>query len=185
MNLRRRATKLCLLAGVLLLALGSSVPAGASPVSAKKARLRAVEARLTTLGMQVEMAVERYNQALARLETTKGKIAENRRLLTAAELNLERANRQLTARAQSIYKAPQTGFADVVFGARSFDDLVTQIDLLRRLGDGDVDLVHSIAAYEQDIKDRRLELRADERVAARLVAQRTSERAKILASEAR
>lgn len=185
MNLHRRTTLLCLLTCILLLTLGSAVPAGASPVSAKKARLRAVQAQLTTLGMEVEMAVERYNQAVVRLETTQGKIAENRRLLTAAERNLERANRQLTARAQSIYKTPQTGFADVVFGARSFDDLVTQLDLLRRLGDGDVDLVRSITAYEQDIKDRRLKLRADEKVAAKLVAQRTSEKTRILTSEAR
>ena len=185
MILRRRTTVLWLLAGVLLLLLGSAMPAVASPVSDKKARLRAVQAKLTTLGTQVEVAVERYNHAVAKLATTRSEIAENRRLLAAAERDLARANRHLTKRARSIYMTPEAGIVDVVFAARSFDDLVSQIDAMQRLGDSDVDLVRSVAAYEMDIKDRRLKLRAAEKVATGLVSERTSEKAKILASEAR
>ena len=131
------------------------------------------------------MAVEYYNQAVAKLETTRGEISENQRLLAAAERNLAIANRQLTARAQNIYKAPETGFVDVFFAARSFDDLVTQFDLMQRLGNSDVDLVRSVTAYQQDIKDRRIALRADEKVAAKLLDQRRAQKSAILATEAR
>ena len=181
---RSRAAKLCLLCSILLmLLLVTAMPAAASPASAKKARLLAVQATLETLGMRVEVAVERYNQAVAKLDTTRSQIAENRRLLTVAERDLQRANGQLAARARSIYIAPEAGIVDVVFAARSFDDIVTQFDVMRRLGDNDVDLVKSVAAHERDIKDRRAKLRADERVAAGLVAKRTSEKMTILASE--
>ncbi len=74
---------------------------------------------------------------------------------------------------------------DVVFAARSIDDLITQIDLMQRLGNRDVDLVQTVAAYEQDIKDRRAQLKADEAAATKLVAERQTQKRAILATEAR
>jgi cell wall-associated NlpC family hydrolase len=169
----------------LIALLGVAAPASASPVSDKKARLREAQATLERVGTQVEKAVEYYNQAVTKFETTRNKIKVNQRLLAAAERNLAIANRQLAARAQSIYKAPETGFVDVVFAARSFDDLVTQFDLMQRLGNSDVDLVRSVTAYEREIKDRRIALRADEKAAAKLLEERRAQKSAILAQEAK
>ena len=178
----------CLVTVLTIAALGAlfgvAEPATASPVSEKKARLREVQAQLDKVGTQIEKAVEYFNQAATRLDATRSKIKENQRLLAAAERNLAIANRQLSARAQSIYKTPATGFVDVVFAARSFDDLVVQFDLMQRLGNGDVDLVRSVTAYEKDIKDRRLALRADEKSALKLLAERRVQKTAVLAREA-
>jgi cell wall-associated NlpC family hydrolase len=160
-----------------------AAPAQASPVAAKKARLRAVQAKLDSVGVQVSKAVEGYNQAESRLRATNARIVENQRLLTAATRNLELANQQLTARARDLYKAPPAGIVDAVFSARSFDDLVAQFDLMQRVGNSDVDTVKAVEAYQQDIKDRRIALRADAKVAARLVEKRASEKTKIVALE--
>jgi cell wall-associated NlpC family hydrolase len=184
-NAVRRLVTFCLLVVAIVPVLGLANSALASPVSDKKARLSEVQAKLERVGTQVEKAVEYYNQAVIKLETTRHKIKENQRLLTAAERNLAIANRQLAARAQSIYKAPETGFVDVVFAARSFDDLVTQFDLMQRLGNGDVDLVRSVTAYEREIKDRRIALRADEKTAAKLLEERRAQKSAILATESR
>jgi peptidoglycan hydrolase CwlO-like protein len=161
---------------ILIAVLSAVAPAYASPVSDKQTRLREVQAKLETVGSRVEQAVEYYNQAVAKLETTRHKIKENQRLLTAAERDLAIANRQMAARAQSIYKTPETSFVDIVFAARTFDDLVAQFDLMQRLGNSDVDLVKSVTAYEQDIKDRRIALRADEKVAAQLLEERRAQK---------
>lgn len=185
MNLVRRLVTFCLLVVAIVPVLGIANSALGSPVSDKKARLSEVQAKLERVGTQVEKAVEYYNQAVTKLETTRHKIKENQRLLTAAERNLAIANRQLAARAQSIYKAPETGFVDVVFAARTFDDLVTQFDLMQRLGNSDVDLVRSVTAYEREIKDRRIALRADEKTAAKLLEERRAQKSAILATESR
>jgi cell wall-associated NlpC family hydrolase len=182
---RPRFSKLALLALAALVALTAVQAASASPVSEKKARLREVQAKLDKVGTQVEMAVEDYNQAVSRLDTVKAKITENQKLLKAAEENLEAANRQLAARAESIYKAPEAGFVDVVFSARSFEDLVAQMDLFTRLGNSDVDTVKSIEAYERDIKDRRVELKSDERTASELVDRRQEQKEEIQALNAK
>jgi cell wall-associated NlpC family hydrolase len=181
----RRLFTAVLAIATLIALLGVAAPASASPVSDKKARLREAQATLERVGTQVEKAVEYYNQAVTKFETTRNKIKVNQRLLAVAERNLAIANRQLAARAQSIYKAPETGFVDVVFAARSFDDLVTQFDLMQRLGNSDVDLVRSVTAYEREIKDRRIALRADEKAAAKLLEERRAQKSAILAQEAK
>ena len=166
-----------------LLLVTATAPAQASPVSAKKARLREVQVKLESAGMQVSKAVEDYNQAQSRLEATQARIAENQRLLKATMRKLDLANRQLTARARDLYKAPPAGIVDAVFSARSFDDLVAQFDLMQRVGNSDVDTVKAVEAYQQDVRDRRIALRADAKVAAALVEKRAAEKTRIVALE--
>jgi cell wall-associated NlpC family hydrolase len=134
--------------------------------------------------MQSEIAVEKYNQASSQLATVQAKIDENQQQLENARKNLEQANTQLTLRAQSIYKSRDVGVIDAIFQADSFDELITQMDLMERLGNSDVDTVHAIAAYKRDIKDRRIRLKADEKSAARLVAEREQHKNELMAVEA-
>jgi cell wall-associated NlpC family hydrolase len=96
-----------------------------------------------------------------------------------AEYNLEIANQQLSARAENMYRTQDVGVVDVLFAASSFDDLVTQLNLMERLGNSDVDTVKSIAAYQQDIKDRRVKLDADKKAAAKLVAETAEQKAEV------
>jgi peptidoglycan DL-endopeptidase CwlO len=178
-NGKRPIVTLCALLGTLLLALLLTSSAFASPVSSKKAQLRQVQAKLQTVYHQVDMAVEKYNQANSQLSTVQAQVKQNEHLLKVAEYNLGVANKQLTARALDIYKTRDVGVVDVVFGARSFDDLVTQLDMMERLGNSDVDTVHSITSYRQEIKDRRVKLEADKQAATKLVAAAASHKAEV------
>jgi len=175
---------LALLAGVFVVSLLFAAGASASPISKKKARLKAVQARLQTVYTQAEVATEKYNQASAQLDTVKQKIHQNQRLLDAAEHNLVLANSQLKARARSLYKSRDVGVVDVLFQADSFDELVTQLDLMNRIGNSDVDTVKAIAKYRRNIRDRRVKLKADKKQAASLYAQRAAEKDRILSLEA-
>ena len=179
MNGNRRIVSLLVLLGTLLLSLTLTTSAFASPVSSKKAQLAAVQAKLQDVYHKVDMAVEKYNQATTQLTTVQAQIKENERLLKVAEYNLELANQQLSARAENMYRTEDVGVVDVLFAARSFDDLVTQLNLMERLGNSDVDTVKSIAAYQQDIKDRRVKLDADKKAAAKLVSVTAAQKAEV------
>jgi peptidoglycan DL-endopeptidase CwlO len=178
-NGKRRIVTLSVLLGTLLLSLTLTTSAFASPVSSKKAQLAAVQAKLQDVYHKVDMAVEKYNQASTQLTTVQEQIKENERLLKVAEYNLEIANQQLSARAENMYRTQDVGVVDVLFAASSFDDLVTQLNLMERLGNSDVDTVKSIAAYQQDIRDRRVKLDADKKAAARLVAETAKQKAEV------
>jgi len=166
----------------LAMATAPAAPAKGS-VAKAKARLRAVAARLDTVSTQSEIAVEKLDQATARLETIQAKIDENQRHLQTAQENLEQASEQLLRRAEDMYKARDVGIVDFIFQADSFDDLISQMDMMQRLGNSDVDTVHAIAAYKREIKDRRLRLKADEKAATRLVAERERHRNELVALE--
>jgi len=184
-NGTRRIATFSVLLGTLLLSLTLVSASFASPVSNKKAQLREVQAKLQTVYHQVDMAVEKYNQASTQLSAVTSQIKENERLLKVAEYNLGVANQQLSTRAESIYKSRDVGVVDVLFAANSFDDLVTQLNLMERLGNSDVDTVKSIAAYQQDIKDRRVKLDADKKAAAKLVDVAAAQKAEVVGLESK
>ena len=138
-----------------------------------------MQAKLQTVYHKVDMAVEKYNQASSQLKTVTEQIKENERLLKVAEYNLGVANEQLSARAEDMYRARDVGVVDVLFAANSFDDLVTQLNLMERLGNSDVDTVKSIAAYQQDIKTGRVKLDADKKAAAKLVTSAAEQKAEV------
>jgi len=184
-NGKRRIAVLSLLLGTLLLSFALSTQASASPVADKKTRLREVQAKLQGVYHEADLAVEKYNQATSQLTTVRQQIKENQHLLKVAEYNLSVANEQLQSRAQDIYKTRDVGIVDVLFASNSFDDLVTQLNLMERLSNSDVDTVRSIAAYQQDIKDRRVKLDADKKAAAKLVTERAAQKSEILAVQGR
>ncbi len=176
----RRITTLSVFLGAILFSLTLVPSALSTPVSSKKAQLRQVQAKLQKVYHEVDVALEKFNQARSRLTTVQHQISENQRLLKVAEYNLEVANTQLSSRAESIYKTRDVGVVDVLFAADSFDDLVTQLNLMERLGNSDVDTVKSIDAYRQDIKDRRVRLDADKKAAAKLVDEAATQKAEIV-----
>jgi len=184
-NGKRRIAVLSLLLGAILLVFALSTQASASPIADKKAQLREVQAKLQGVYHEADLAVEKYNQATSQLTTVQQQIKENQHLLKVAEYNLDVANTQLQSRAESIYKTRDVGIVDVLFASNSFDDLVTQLNLMERLGNSDVDIVKSVAAYQRDIKDRRVKLDADKKAAARLVTERAAQKSAVLAVQGR
>jgi cell wall-associated NlpC family hydrolase len=175
----RRAILPGLIALIILLVFAGAASAG--PIAAKKARLQAVQAQLEKVYAQSDMAVERYNEAASRLETVHQRIVRNRQLLKTAEYKLDVANEHLTARARQAYKANDAGIVDVLFASRTFDELVTQLDMMQRMAESDADIVRAAAAYRQEIGDRRLALEADRQSAVKLVAQREASKDQVLA----
>ena len=179
MTAMRRAIPPGLIALIIILVFAGAAPAG--PIAAKKARLQAVQAQLEKVYEQSDMAVERYNEAASRLETVQERIVGNRQLLKTAEYKLGVANQHLTARARQAYKANDAGIVDVLFASRTFDELVTQLDMMQRMAESDADIVRAAAAYRQEIADRRIALEADRQSAVKLVAEREASKDQVLA----
>ncbi len=181
MSSTRRFTLLFLISTFLVLAFAAG--AHASPLAQKKQRLKAVQAQLQSVYQESDMAVEQYNDATARLKLIKQQIAKNTSLLAVARQKLLEAEQQLGVRAQAIYKSNNIGMVDVVFSSGSFDDLVTQVGMMQRIGNHDAAIVGSVISYQNDIKKRQAELNADEATATKLVAQRAEQKNKVLATQ--
>jgi peptidoglycan DL-endopeptidase CwlO len=185
-----RASRLTCLFGLLALLLlvpaaAVCAPAEASPSSVKKARLEAVKAELDAVRTRASIAVEQYNEATARLGDVQGKIDRNQRLLVVTERKLKEARQQLAARARQLYMTPDPGLLDIVFSMRSFEELAVQVAMMARIGESDAAAADAVAAYRQEVEDRRLALALDRRTVEKLVAQRKDTRDQVLALESR
>jgi len=176
-----RTTLLTLVGLVAVLLVVAPAAPAAGDVTKAKDRLQAVEVRLSDVSTQSEIAVEKYNQATAQLEAVQAKIDENQRQLETARKNLSTASDQLVQRARNMYKSRDVDVIDIVFQADDFDEFISELDMMQRLGNSDVDTVHAIAAYKRDIKDRRVLLNADEKTASRLVAEREQQKNELIA----
>jgi len=163
-----------LFAGLLLVALPS--PASAATLAQKKAQARTIMKQLDELDVKMEIAVEQYNAAAGKLAAVNEKIRENERNLTIARYNLLVAKDTLESRAVAMYKQQPVDLLDVVLATSSFDELITQLDMLNRLGQSDIRVVDSIAKYEGSIEDAQTALGTDRRAAERLLAERTSQK---------
>lgn len=179
-----RLITLSTLLGILVLSFAFAPQAHATPLSEKKARLAQAQARLESVYYKADVAVEKYNQAQSKLDTVKAQIRENARLLRIAEYNLEIANNQLQTRAERIYKSRDVSLMDVLFASNSFDELITQLDVMARLSENDVDTVKAIDSYRADIADRRVKLDSNKQDAAALVKEAAAQKAEIQAVEA-
>ena len=175
----RKATVAGLVSLALLLVFAAAASAG--PIAAKKAKLAAVQAQLSKVYEKSDVAVEQYNEATAHLKEADSRIARNEHLLKVAQYKLGIANGHLTSRARQVYKANDTSILDVVFASHNFDDLLTQLDVMQRMTENDADMVHEAAAYRQDIKDKRVALEADRKIAVKLVADRQKSKEQVLA----
>jgi len=178
----RKATFLGLISLLALLVLVTAAVAG--PIKDKKARLAAVQAQLSQVYEQSDMAVERYNEAASRLGEVQDRITRNKHLLKVAEYKLGVANDHLTSRARQVYKADDAGILDVVFASRTFEDLLTQIDMMQRMTESDARTARAARAYRQEISDRRVALEEDRKSAVKLVAQREESKDQVLALQA-
>lgn len=184
MNGKSRLITLTTLLGILVLSFVLAPQAQATPLSEKKARLAQVQARLQEAYHKADVAAEKFNTAQSKLDAVQAQIRENARLLRIAEYNLAIANNQLQTRAERIYKARDVGLMDVLFSSNSFDELITQLDVMARLTQNDVDTVKAIDSYRSDIADRRVKLESDKKAAAELVKERAEQRRAIQAVEA-
>jgi len=175
----RRATFIGLISLLPLLVITATATAG--PIAAKKAKLATVQAQLSKVYEQSDMAVERYNEAASKLQNVQDRISRTKHLLKIAEYKLDLANEHLTARARQVYKAEDADIIDVVFASRTFEDLLTQLDVMQRMSQSDADTAYAAKVYRQEIADRRIALEADRKVAVKLVAQRQESKDQVLA----
>ena len=182
MTTTRPRTKLTLISLVLIACfLLACAAAYASPLSSSKAHLQTVESRLAKVRTQSDIAVERYDEATGRLSAVDAKIRLTQHQLELAQYRLEVAQSQLMSRAREMYMAQNTTIVDVVLQSGSFDQLVSDVGMMRRVGESDAAVAADAATARREIANRRMALGQDRQDAQKLVAQRATSKNQVLA----
>lgn len=149
----------CLVLGAIL---GAFAPpqAGAVPQSLtdRRARAEAVRSQITELDHQLEVVVERYNQANEALSRTSSAAAETKQRLARAERRLKVRQSALSRRVEGMYRTGDIGFFEVVLGTADYLDFIQRMGMLMRIGAQDARTVAEIKVTKKAIQRRRAEL---------------------------
>ena len=168
---------------VVMAALLAASTAHAAPgaVSSKEAQARDVLAQIQGLDANLERAVDSYNLANEKLAGIEGDLRENKQELRLAKSNLRHAQTMLNARLVDLYTSgggQDTGL-EVLLGATSMDDLITRIDTMNRVSDQSTDVLRQVKTFRAKVKEQRARLQTAHVEQAKLVAQRSAEKASI------
>jgi len=173
----------------LVLAVVSAVPALVAPhagaltlaqkKAAAKAKVEKVRRQLNALDISLERAIQEYDLANEKLAQVQSQVQAATRQLKVARYQLHVAQDTLSNRAVAMYKQRPIDILDVIFQARSFDDLVTQLRTVRELSANDSRIVSSVALYEATVQQKHDELARARARARKLVAQVANKKAGI------
>jgi peptidoglycan DL-endopeptidase CwlO len=169
---------LIFLASMLFCTIAPGLASGAT-IAQKKAQATQIAAQVSALNTKMEFAVEAYDAASQKLATVQGQIHVNEQQLRIARYNLLVARQLLTQRIVSMYKQDKASVLDVLLSTRSFDNLVTEVNAMRQVGQSDSATVSTIETLKKQISQRRVALLAEGRQAKTLVAQRSATKQQI------
>jgi cell wall-associated NlpC family hydrolase len=166
---------------LVLVALVAAPAARPTPsVSSKQAQAQSVLAQIQGLDANLERAVDAYNLANEKLGQIESDLRENKLELRLARRNLNHAQTMLSKRLVQMYTSggENTGL-EVLLGASSIDELISRIDTMNRVSDQSTEVLRQVKIYRSVIKERRARLKTARVEQARLVAERSAQKASI------
>lgn len=134
------------------------------------AKVESVSERLRQIQEDLRVATAEYKEVKSQLDDVEDKISDNTELLQKTEADLKVKNKKLQRRVRDIYINGQISYVDVLFGAKDFSDLVTRMDVLKRIIKHDYDLIMKVKEEKATVEKTRVQLEEDKAQAESLVA---------------
>lgn len=143
------------------------------------AKVENVSERLRQIQEELRVATAEYKDVKGQLDSVEEKISDNTELLEKTEADLKVKNKKLQQRVRDIYINGQISYVDVLFGAKDFADLMTRMDVLKRIIKHDYDLIMKVKEEKATVENTRAQLEKDKAEAEVLVADAQAKKAKV------
>ena len=143
------------------------------------AKVENVSERLRQIQEELRVATAEYKDVKGQLDSVEDKISDNTELLEKTEADLKVKNKKLQQRVRDIYINGQISYVDVLFGAKDFADLMTRMDVLKRIIKHDYDLIMKVKEEKATVENTRAQLEKDKAEAEVLVADAQAKKAKV------
>ncbi|MGZ4131674.1 MAG: NlpC/P60 family protein [Actinomycetota bacterium] len=134
--------------GVPSIVVSVSSPSVAAPSAADVANAKA---QLDQLNHEFEVAVERYNEAQVRLQSTQDRLGEAKRTMDEAQATAQRARDELSTRAVSAYTGMGTQL-DAILGAGNLSEFSDRLEFMGALAQSDAELAAKADAASQEAR---------------------------------
>ena len=174
----RQALGLALAATAVAMLVFASTSATADPsISSKREQARAILGQVQDLDSELSHAIESYNLANIQLGQIDADLKTNGRHLVIAKQSLGIAQVHIAKRLRALYINGDSGGAvEVIFGAKSLDDLLDRLDMAQRVGGQDSRVLSEVRRFRSEVQTRRTKLRNDRTRQAQVVSDRAAQK---------
>ena len=143
------------------------------------AQVENVSERLRQIQEELRVATAEYKEVKGQLDSVEDTISDTTELLQTTEAALKVRNKKLQQRVRDIYINGQISYVDVLFGAKDFADLMTRMDVLKRIIKHDYDLIMKVKEEKATVENTRAQLEKDKAEAEVLVADAQAKKTKV------
>ena len=163
---------------IAFLLVGSAVPAHAAlsnaAIRAKRQQVDDATRKSDELSTDLELRGEELAQIEDAVAKTRKQIAVTEADLRQADLDQQHAEMLLGRRASSIYRNGPVDVVSVFVGATDFQDFITRLDLMRRIGRSDASIVATVKDAKARVvtAQKSLEARQAEQISLRTQSRR-------------
>lgn len=168
---------------VVALAITVALPslAHAETVAQLKSRLEKLKGQSAKAGKEFSAAYWKLDETEVRLSKTKTRLANT-------EKRLAEAKKKLNGRANNIYRRNEEGYIELFLGVQTFEQMVTRLEYLERIGDADAEAVAEVKGLRARLVAQQRRLKTESRTQAadlkRLKARRDKLQRQLKAREA-
>ena len=139
-----------------LVAGGALAPAAAfadteSDLAAARAQLESIGQRVTELDAQLESATETLTQTDYQISELETQVADK-------QAELDQAQQVLSDRLSPDYKGGGSGLLQVLMGASSFDEIVSQLFYVNKVTDAETEAIDTVARLKGELEAQQAEL---------------------------
>jgi cell wall-associated NlpC family hydrolase len=108
-------------------------------------------AQVSQLGTSLETAIAQYQYATIRLQRIQRDLNINRRELHVAKTNLTASQKIISKRLVTLYRNGTPSTLEVIFGAKSLDDMMNRIDSERTVTKLDTNVLHTVQSSRKTV----------------------------------
>ncbi|MDR5659364.1 peptidoglycan DD-metalloendopeptidase family protein [Serpentinicella sp. ANB-PHB4] len=129
-----------------------------SEIQQKNRQQRDAATKLQELEQEILKIQDEIAQIQREITTTERQVQETIKELTAAEEEIDSKNGLLGNRINAMYRNGPIAYIEVIFSSSSFSELLTNLDMVQRIVQHDVDLLKELEEQKALIEDKKVEL---------------------------
>ncbi len=134
-----------------------------APAAAHAADVSALRSQKARLSKQLESAGWAFRKALYKLEANEDRIASLQKRSKTTKAELDRAQKNLRARASTMYRMGDLDFVSVILNSTDYHDLFTRMDFVRSVVENDASQVSRIKTLRAQLAAEEKQLRGAHR----------------------
>jgi murein DD-endopeptidase MepM/ murein hydrolase activator NlpD len=140
-----------------------------SQLNAGKKKVKELSTQIKNLESQINATEKEINDLQCDIEDTEKKIEAEKEKLAQKERELAEQNDGLEKRLRAMYKNGDIGMLQVLLGSEDITDFMTNMDMVQRIFDNDVEILKELEEQHRIIEEKKKQL---ESLQAQLEAQK-------------